>query len=62
MNWLGSERNYNPSGWSGGPLFRESQNSIIVRLELVGFIYAFVGEQDVVARHADVVMPNGVLR
>jgi hypothetical protein len=62
MNWMGPERNYNPSGWSGGPVFRESHDSVIIRLELVGFIYAFVSEEDVVARHADVVLPDGGLR
>jgi hypothetical protein len=60
--WMGTDRNHNPSGWSGGPVFRQIEDQVISRFELVGFIYAFVGEEYVIARHADVVLPDGYLR
>jgi hypothetical protein len=60
-DWQGPDRNYDPSGWSGGPVFRGVENELITRLELVGFIYAFSGEDHVTARHADVVLPDGTI-
>jgi hypothetical protein len=60
--WVGEERNYDPSGWSGGPVFRDIENEVIYRLELVGFIYSFHGEEYVIARHADVVLADGNIR
>jgi hypothetical protein len=60
-DWQGPDRNYNPSGWSGGPVFREVKTDLIIRIELVGFIYAFSGEDHVIARHADVVLADGHL-
>jgi hypothetical protein len=60
--WQGPDRNYNPSGWSGGPVFRDVENQLIHRLELVGFIYAYSGEDHVIARHADVVLADGNIR
>jgi hypothetical protein len=49
-DWQGPNRNYDPSGWSGGPVFRGVENELITRVELVGFIYAFSGEDHVIAR------------
>jgi len=58
--WLGSEKNVDPGGWSGGPVFR-SVDGLIERLELVGYIYEFPLGEAVLARHADVVMADGNL-
>ena len=58
-------------GMSGGPVFRVV-DGLVVRLELVGFIYVFMYEADdqgnpvgdghtLLARHADVIRPDGTL-
>ncbi len=62
MQWQGNETNNDPGGWSGGPVFRVVEDMAIARLELVGFIYEFVSEQAVLARHGDVVLSDGRLR
>ena len=38
--WVGDERNSDPGGWSGGPVFRYAHEGPIERLELVGIIYS----------------------
>jgi hypothetical protein len=38
---LGDERNDDPGGWSGGPVFRYAYEGPIERMELVGVIYEF---------------------
>jgi hypothetical protein len=60
--WLGDERNDDPGGWSGGPVFRYAHEGPIERLELVGVIYEFPLGQAVLARHADAVLADGGLR
>jgi hypothetical protein len=59
--WLNEEKNDDPGGWSGGPVFRYAHEPPIERLELVGFIYAFPLGQAVLARHADAVLADGSL-
>jgi hypothetical protein len=59
--WLGSETNSDPGGWSGGPVFRYVEENLIARLEIVGFIYEFPWGQAVLARHADFVAADGSL-
>jgi hypothetical protein len=60
--WLDDEKNDDPGGWSGGPVFRYAHESPIERLELVGFIYEFPLGQAVLARHAHAVLADGSLR
>ena len=62
MQWQGPDKNDNPGGWSGGPVYRSVEDGPIARLEIVGFIYEFPFEQAVLARHADVVLADGTLR
>jgi hypothetical protein len=59
---LGDERNDDPGGWSGGPVFRYAYEGPIERMELVGVIYEFPLQQAVLARHADAVLADGSLR
>jgi hypothetical protein len=61
MQWLGHDANREIRGWSGGPVFRAVENEPITRVELVGFMYVFVSQKTVKARHADVVLSDGHL-
>jgi len=58
--WLGDQRNDNPGGMSGGPVFRVLEETI-TRLEIVGFIHEFSYEEAILARHADAVLADGAI-
>jgi len=59
--WLGAQRNADPGGMSGGPVFRVAEG-LIAHLELVGFIYEFPFGDAISARHADLIMPDGSIQ
>ena len=59
--WFGDDRNSEPGGMSGGPVFR-LVDGLIARMELVGFIHEFPYEDAILARHADAVDADGMIR
>ena len=61
MRWQGPKTNDNPSGWSGGPVFRSVEDEPIARLEFIGIIFELLGSS-VFARHANTVEADGTLR
>jgi hypothetical protein len=59
--WLGDQRNSDPGGMSGGPVFR-LVDEVIARLELVGVIQQFPYGEAILALHADAVDADGLIR
>jgi hypothetical protein len=61
MDWMGDQRNADPGGMSGGPVFKVVEG-LVAHLKLVGFIYEFPFGAAISARHADLILPDGSIQ